>query len=64
MHFVYTTPDEYRNYIRLGKMDYLYDKVETYDKLKDIIQENLRLMDCRSFKRDERYRASYVTFFG
>jgi hypothetical protein len=21
-------------------MDYLYDKVETYDKLKDIIQEN------------------------
>jgi hypothetical protein len=42
MHFVgqYTT-DEYRNYIRLGKMDYLYDKVETYDKLKDIIQGNL-----------------------
>lgn len=31
-------PSEYRNYIRLGKMDYLYDKVETYDKLKDIIQ--------------------------
>ena len=31
-------PAEYRNYIRLGKMDYLYDKVETYDKLKDVIQ--------------------------
>jgi glycosidase len=31
-------PNEYRNYILLGKMDYLYDKVETYDKLKDIIQ--------------------------
>ena len=31
-------PKEYRNYISLGKMDYLYDKVETYDKLKDIIQ--------------------------
>ena len=31
-------PKEYRNYINLGKMDYLYDKVETYDKLKDIIQ--------------------------
>jgi hypothetical protein len=56
-------PDEYRNYIRLGKMDYLYDKVETYDKLKDIIQGKFCLMDCRSFKRDERYRASYVTFF-
>ncbi|MBF4484274.1 MULTISPECIES: alpha-amylase family glycosyl hydrolase [unclassified Flavobacterium] len=31
-------PNEYRNYIRLGKMDYLYDKVETYDKLKGIIR--------------------------
>ncbi|KFF11709.1 alpha-amylase family glycosyl hydrolase [Flavobacterium hydatis] len=31
-------PKEYRNYIHLGKMDYLYDKVETYDKLKDIIK--------------------------
>ncbi|GIQ60010.1 O-glycosyl hydrolase family 13 [Flavobacterium collinsii] len=31
-------PKEYRNYICLGKMDYLYDKVETYDKLKDIIR--------------------------
>ncbi|CAM2761583.1 Glycosidase [Flavobacterium succinicans] len=31
-------PKEYRNYLHLGKMDYLYDKVETYDKLKDIIQ--------------------------
>jgi len=31
-------PNEYRNYIRLGKMDYLYDKVETYDKLKEVIR--------------------------
>lgn len=31
-------PKEYRNYIRLGKMDYLYDKVETYDHLKAVIQ--------------------------
>ena len=31
-------PKEYRNYIRLGKLDYLYDKVETYDKLKEVIQ--------------------------
>ena len=31
-------PAEYRNYIRLGKMDYLYDKVEFYDKLKDVIR--------------------------
>lgn len=33
-------PAEYRNYIRLGKMDYLYDKVELYDKLKDVIRGN------------------------
>lgn len=31
-------PKEYRNYIHLGKMDYLYDKVELYDTLKNIIQ--------------------------
>jgi len=31
-------PNEYRNYIRLGKMDYLYDKVATYDHLKAVIQ--------------------------
>eukprot|EP01103_Thecamoeba_quadrilineata_P004870 TRINITY_DN14748_c0_g1_i1.p1 TRINITY_DN14748_c0_g1~~TRINITY_DN14748_c0_g1_i1.p1 ORF type:complete len:628 (+),score=114.85 TRINITY_DN14748_c0_g1_i1:95-1885(+) len=30
-------PAEYRNYIHLGKMDHLYDKVELYDTLKDII---------------------------
>lgn len=31
-------PAEYRNYIQLGKMDYLYDKVELYDTLKNIVQ--------------------------
>ncbi|WP_373519204.1 alpha-amylase family protein [Pricia sp.] len=31
-------PDEYRNYIHRGKMDYLYDKVEMYDSLKNIMQ--------------------------
>jgi glycosidase len=29
-------PKEYRNYIKFGKMDYLYDKVELYDKLKEV----------------------------
>jgi glycosidase len=44
-------PDEYRNYIYLGKMDYLYDKVDLYDKLKEIVQgkawpiEILRIQD-------------------
>ncbi|WP_076500068.1 alpha-amylase family protein [Belliella pelovolcani] len=31
-------PREHRNYIQLGKMDYLYDKVELYDTLKNIMQ--------------------------
>ncbi|MGB6136507.1 MAG: alpha-amylase family glycosyl hydrolase [Shewanella sp.] len=31
-------PDLYRDYIHLGKMDYLYDKVDLYDNLKAIIQ--------------------------
>jgi hypothetical protein len=48
---------EYRNYIHLGKMDYLYDKVETYDYLKDIIQGK-NYMDFQIFKRIRRYRTS------
>lgn len=31
-------PELYRDYIHLGKMDYLYDKVEMYDSLKHIMQ--------------------------
>ncbi len=31
-------PHLYRDFIRLGKMDYLYDKVELYDSLKHIMQ--------------------------
>lgn len=31
-------PALYRDYIQLGKMDYLYDKVDMYDTLKAIIQ--------------------------
>jgi glycosidase len=33
-------PEIYRDYIYTGKMDYLYDKVELYDKLKNILQGN------------------------
>ncbi len=29
-------PDEYRNYIRTGKFDYLYDKVGLYDTLRNV----------------------------
>jgi glycosidase len=31
-------PERYRDYIRVGKMDYLYDKVELYDSLKHIMK--------------------------
>ncbi|MDY7394455.1 alpha-amylase family glycosyl hydrolase [Aureibaculum sp. 2210JD6-5] len=31
-------PDLYREYIRNGKMDYLYDKVQLYDTIKNIMQ--------------------------
>ena len=31
-------PEMYRDYIHKGKMDYLYDKVELYDTLKNIMQ--------------------------
>jgi glycosidase len=31
-------PEMYRDYIQVGKMDYLYDKVQLYDTLKSIIQ--------------------------
>ena len=31
-------PDLYRAYIRKGKMDYLYDKVELYDSIKHIVK--------------------------
>ena len=31
-------PAQYRAYLQMGKMDYLYDKVELYDSLKAIIQ--------------------------
>ncbi|MCV2885340.1 alpha-amylase family protein [Aestuariibacter sp. AA17] len=32
-------PSLYRDYIQLGKMDYLYDKVEFYDTLKAVMQQ-------------------------
>ena len=31
-------PDLYRDYIKKGKMDYLYDKVQLYDTLKSVMQ--------------------------
>jgi len=38
-------PDLYRDYIELGKMDYLYDKVDLYDTLKLIMQDKAPTSD-------------------
>jgi glycosidase len=43
-------PAEYRNYLHLGKMDYLYDKVELYDSLKRIMQGNEATDDIASIQ--------------
>jgi glycosidase len=51
-------PNEYRNYINLGKMDYLYDKVDTYDHLKAVIQGRAlpdRLSNIREQMKDIDY---------
>ncbi|WP_083260764.1 alpha-amylase family glycosyl hydrolase [Microbulbifer aggregans] len=32
------TPERYRDYIHLGKMDYLYDKVGTYDTVRAVME--------------------------
>lgn len=38
-------PDKYRDYLHLGKMDYLYDKVGFYDTLKQIMQGTGKVSD-------------------
>lgn len=45
-------PEQYRNYIQLGKMDYLYDKVATYDKLKAITQGTANTADLTMIQKD------------
>lgn len=41
-------PSKYRDYIHLGKMDYLYDKVGFYDTLKAIMQGSGKVSDLVS----------------
>ena len=44
-------PKQYRDYLHLGKMDYLYDKVDFYDHLKLVMQGKAstdRLVDIRT----------------
>jgi glycosidase len=45
-------PHLYRDYIQLGKMDYLYDKVDLYDTLKAIMQGTQSTQAINSIQRD------------
>ena len=45
-------PEQYRNYIYMGKMDYLYDKVGFYDTLKSIMQGKGKVSDLISIHQE------------
>ncbi len=45
-------PHLYRDYIQLGKMDYLYDKVDLYDTLKAIMQGKVSTATISPIQRD------------
>ncbi|MGV2987678.1 alpha-amylase family protein [Vibrio sp. E150_011] len=45
-------PDLYRDYIQLGKMDALYDKVDLYDTLKGIMQGHGHTSDITRIQKD------------
>ena len=44
-------PDLYRDYLQLGKMDYLYDKVEFYDSLKLVMQDKGSTTDLEQIQQ-------------
>ncbi|MCL1078697.1 alpha-amylase [Parashewanella spongiae] len=48
-------PEIYNDFIKLGKMDYLYDKVDLYDRLKEVIQNkrNTDVLDDVAVKYTE-----------
>ncbi|MDO6761351.1 alpha-amylase family protein [Tamlana sp. 2_MG-2023] len=45
-------PNLYRDYIRKGKMDYLYDKVQLYDTLKYVIQGKRKTHNIPAVQED------------
>lgn len=48
-------PELYRKYLQLGKMDYLYDKVDLYDTLKTILHgeaDPMRIAEIQDAKAD------------
>lgn len=56
-------PSKYRDYLQLGKMDYLYDKVGFYDTLKAIMQGRGKVSDLVSVHDDVADIASHMLHF-
>ena len=56
-------PDKYRDYIQLGKMDYLYDKVGFYDTLKSIIRGEGKVSALVSTNKDVADISSHMLNF-
>ncbi|WP_412726934.1 alpha-amylase family protein [Alteromonas sp. D210916BOD_24] len=56
-------PAKYRDYIQLGKMDYLYDKVGFYDMLKLIMQGNGKVSDLVAIHQEIKDIAPHMLHF-
>ena len=56
-------PSKYRDYIHLGKMDYLYDKVGFYDTLKTIMQGNGKVSELVSVHKQVSDIAQHMLHF-
>ncbi|WP_246223298.1 alpha-amylase family protein [Alteromonas profundi] len=56
-------PEKYRDYIYLGKMDYLYDKVGFYDTLKSIMQGQGKVSDLVSVHNEVSDIAEHMLHF-
>ncbi|WP_232367574.1 alpha-amylase family protein [Alteromonas pelagimontana] len=56
-------PELYRDYIQLGKMDYLYDKVAFYDSLKAVMQNSGDTSALESVQEDMQDIESHMLHF-
>jgi glycosidase len=45
-------PDQYRNYIQTGRFDFLYDKVQLYDTLRDLTAGRKSTLDIQSIQEN------------
>ncbi|WP_193162004.1 alpha-amylase family protein [Microbulbifer hainanensis] len=57
------TPERYRDYIRLGKMDYLYDKVGTYDAIRAVMEGKGSTDQIAAVQQDLQDIAPYLLHF-